>query len=122
MLAVVLLSQHQVSSSQTIRTRAPCGVRCMGHAVSTRTWSAVCSEALHLQLGEGSRPHLCMDEWNRPTPLFGNWSKNLVIMSAVGRFEPFDKGGLSQFKLFKKLYSGNNFRKMENIELKLRLC
>ena len=120
MLAVVLLIQHQVSSSQTIRTSAPCGVRCMGHAVST--WSAVCSEAPHLQLGEGSRSHLCMDEWNCPTPLFGNWSKNLIIMSAVGRFEPFDKGGLSQFKLFKKLYSGNNFKKMENIELKLRLC
>ena len=42
-LAVVLLSQHRVSSSKTVRPRAPCGARCMGHAVST--WSAVCSEA-----------------------------------------------------------------------------
>ena len=67
MLAVMLLSQHRVSSSKTVRPRAPCGARCMGHIVST--WSAVCSEAPHSQFGEGARPHLCMDEWNRPTPV-----------------------------------------------------
>ena len=67
MLAVVLLSQHQVSSSNTIRPRALCGVRCIGHTV--RTWSVVCSEAPHLQFGEGARSHLCMDEWNCPTPV-----------------------------------------------------
>ena len=67
MLAVVLLSQHRVSSSKTVRPRAPCGARCIGHVVST--WSAVCSEAPHSQFGEGARPHLCMDEWNRPTPV-----------------------------------------------------
>ena len=44
MLAVMLLSQHRVSSSKTVRTRAPCGARFIGHAV--RTWSAVCSAAL----------------------------------------------------------------------------
>ena len=66
-LAVLLLSQHRVSSSKTVRPRAPCGARCIGHAVST--WSAVCSEAPHSQFGEGARPHLCMDEWNRPTPV-----------------------------------------------------
>ena len=67
MLAVMSLSQHRVSSSKTVRPRAPCGARCIGHAV--RTWSAVCSEAPHSQFGEGARPHLCMDEWNRPTPV-----------------------------------------------------
>ena len=67
MLAVVSLSQHRVLSSKTVRPRAPCGARCIGHAVST--WSAVCSEAPHSQFGEGARPHLCMDEWNRPTPV-----------------------------------------------------
>ena len=67
MLAVVLLSQHRVSSSKTVTPRAPCGARCIGHAV--RTWSAVCSEAPHSQFGEGARPHLCMDEWNPPTPV-----------------------------------------------------
>ena len=67
MLAVVLLSQHQVLSSKTVRPRAPCGARCIGHAV--RTWSAVCSEAPHSQFGEGARTHLCMDEWNCPTPV-----------------------------------------------------
>ena len=67
MLAVMSLSQHRVSSSKTVRPRAPCGARCIGHAVST--WSAVCSEAPHSQFDEGARPHLCMDEWNRPTPV-----------------------------------------------------
>ena len=67
MLAVMSLSQHRVSSSKTVRPRAPCGTRCIGHAVST--WSAVCSEAPQSQFGEGTRPHLCMDEWNRPTPV-----------------------------------------------------
>ena len=60
MLAVMLLSQHRVSSSKTFRPRAPCGARCIGHAVST--WSAVFSEAPHSQFGEGARPHLCMDK------------------------------------------------------------
>ena len=60
MLAVVLLSQHRVSSSKTVRPRVPCGARCIGHVVST--WSAVCSKAPHSQFGERARPHLCMDE------------------------------------------------------------
>ena len=67
MLAVMLLSQHRVSSSKTVRPCAPCGARCIAHTVST--WSMVCSEAPHLQFGEGVRPHLCMDKWNRPTPV-----------------------------------------------------
>ena len=67
MPAVMLLSQHRVSSSKTVRPCASCGARCIGHAVST--WSAVCSEAPHSQFGEGARPHLCMDKWNRPTPV-----------------------------------------------------
>ena len=66
-LAVVLLSQHQVLSSKTVRPRAPFGAQCIGHAV--RTWSAVCSEVPHLQFGEKARPHLCMDKWNHPTPV-----------------------------------------------------
>ena len=65
MLAVVLLSQHRVSSSKTVRPRTSCGAQCIGHPV--RTWSAVCPEASHSQFGERARPHLCMDEWNRPT-------------------------------------------------------
>ena len=65
MLAVMLLSQYRISSSKTVRPRAPCDARCIGHAV--RTWSAVCAEAPHSQFGKGARSHLCMDEWNRPT-------------------------------------------------------
>ena len=67
MLAVMLLSQHRLLSSKTVRPCAPHGARCMGHAI--RTWSAVCSEAPQSQFGEEARPHLCMDEWNRPTPV-----------------------------------------------------
>ena len=67
MLAVMLLIQHGVSSSKTVRPRASSGARCIGHAVST--WSAVCSEAPHSQFGEGARPYLCMDKWNRPTQI-----------------------------------------------------
>ena len=67
MLAVMLLSQHRVSSSKTVRPRTPCGARCIGHAVST--WYEVLSEAAHSQFGEGARPHLYMDESNRPTPV-----------------------------------------------------
>ena len=67
MLAVVLLNQHRVLSSKTIRPHAPCCPQCIGHAV--RTWSAICSEAPHLQFGEGAIPHLCMNVWNRPTPV-----------------------------------------------------
>ena len=66
-LVMVLLSQHRVSSSKTVRPRAPCGARCIGHAV--RTWSAVCSEAPHSPFGEEARPDLCMDEWNPVTPV-----------------------------------------------------
>ena len=76
-MAVVLLSQHQVSSSNIVRPRALCGARCIGHAVST--WSAVCSEAPHSQFGEGARPHLCMDKWNCPTPV----RKRLSLTKAV---------------------------------------
>ena len=52
---------------QNRQTSCSMWCRCTGHAVST--WSAVCSDAPHSQLDEGAKPHLCMDEWNRPTPV-----------------------------------------------------
>ena len=67
MLAVMLLSQYQISSSKTVKPRALCGAQCIEHTVST--WSAVCSEVLHSQFGKEARPHLCMDESNRRTPV-----------------------------------------------------
>ena len=85
MLAVMSLSQHRVSSSKTVRPRAPCGARCIGHAVST--WSAVCSEAPHSKLGEGARPHLCMDEWNRPTPV-----RRRLSLTQAARGKPIPTG------------------------------
>ena len=84
MLAVVLLSQHRVSSSKTVRPRPPHGDRCIGHAVST--WSAVCSKAPHSQFGEGAIPHLCMDEWNRPTP------RRQLSLTQAARGKPISTG------------------------------
>ena len=85
MLTVMSLSQHRVSSSKTVRPRAPCGARCIGHAVST--WSAVCSEVPHSQFGEGARPHLCMDEWNRPTPV-----RRRLSLTQAARGKPIPTG------------------------------
>ena len=77
----MLLSQHRVSSSKTVRPRDLCGARCIGHAVST--WSAVCSEAPHSQFDEGAKPHLCMDEWNRLTPF-----RRLLSLTQAARGKP----------------------------------
>ena len=84
MLAVVLLSQHQVSSSKTVRPRASYGARCIGHAI--RTWSAVYSEAPHSQFGERARPHLCMEEWNCPTPV-----RRQLSLTQAARGNPIPK-------------------------------
>ena len=80
MLAVMLLCQHRVSSSKTIRPRVSCGPGYIGHAV--RIWSAVCTEAPHSQLGEGARPYLYMEKWNRPTPVLKRLS---LIQAARGK-------------------------------------
>ena len=85
MLAVVLLSQHRVLSSKTVRPCAACDARYIGYAV--RTWSAVCSEAPHSQFDEGERPHLCMDEWNRPTPV-----RRRLSLTQAARSKPIPTG------------------------------
>ena len=85
MLAVMLLSQHRASSSKTVRPRAPCSARCIRHAV--RTWSAVSSEASHSQFGKGARPHLCMDEWNRSTPV-----RRRLSLTQAARSKPISTG------------------------------
>ena len=84
-LAVMSLSQHRVSSSKTVRPHAPCGAQCIGHTVST--WSAVCSEAPHSQFGEEARPHLCMDEWNRLTPV-----RRRLSLTQAARGKPIPTG------------------------------
>ena len=83
MLEVMLLIQHRVLSFKTVRPRAPCGARCMGHAIRT----AVCSEVPHSQFGEGARPHLCIDKWNRPKPVL----KRLSLTQAA-RDKPIPTG------------------------------
>ena len=85
MLAVMSLSHHRVLSSKTVIPRAPCGARCVRRAVST--WTEVCSEAPHSQFGEGARPHLCMDEWNRPTPV-----RRRLSLTQAARNKPIPTG------------------------------
>ena len=63
-LAVMLLSQHRVSSSKTVGPRAQCGVRCTEHTI--KTWSSVCSAAPHTQFSKGTSPHL--NKFSRLTP------------------------------------------------------
>ena len=84
MLAVMLFSQYRVSSSKAV-SGAPCGARCIGHAV--RTWSAVCSKAPHSQFSEGARPHLCIDEWNCPTPV-----RRRLSLTQAARDKPIPTG------------------------------
>ena len=64
MLAVMLLNQHRVLSTKTIRPRALCGPRCMKHAI--RTWSAVGSEAPPLQLGKKSKTSFVHGQMESP--------------------------------------------------------
>ena len=51
------------------------------------TWSSVCSEAPHSQFGEGTRPHLYMDEWNRPTPV-----RRRLSLTQAARGKPIPTG------------------------------
>ena len=77
MLAVMSLSQHRVSSSKTVRFRAPCGARCIGHAVNT--WSAVCSEAPHSQFSEGARPQ--SNEFQQQSQIVKPYSSSQIYSS-----------------------------------------
>ena len=54
MLAVMVLSQHRVSTSKTVSPRIPVGARCTGHV--RMMCSAVCSAAPHSQFDVGARP------------------------------------------------------------------
>ena len=78
MLALMVLSQHRVSSSKTDRPTIPRGARCVGH--NEMMWSAVCSEAPHSQLDVGARPHLCIDEWKQPTPVRSRLSLTQAVL------------------------------------------
>ena len=43
--------------------------------------------APHSQFGEGARPHLCMDEWNRPTPV-----RRRLSLTQAARDKPIPTG------------------------------
>ena len=60
---LVLLSQHRVLSSKTVRARAPCGGRYMGTLLGRGLPFVQLRSILNLMI-EGARPHLCMNEWN----------------------------------------------------------
>jgi len=45
-------------------------------------WSVVCSSAPHLQFAEGTKPHLCIVEWNSPTPVRRRFS---LTQEGLGR-------------------------------------
>ena len=54
------------ASSFVIKNRqTSCSMWCPMYWHVIKTMSSVFSEAPHSQFGEGARPHLCMDEWNR---------------------------------------------------------
>ena len=77
-LAVMELSQHLVSSFKTVRPIISQDARCMGHVKIM--WSAVCSLAPHLHFADEARPHLCMDEPKRPTPVHRRLGLNQVVL------------------------------------------
>ena len=80
MLAAMMLSQHWVSSSRIIRPRTPCHAQCrLWGTLLKLYWSAVCSMEPHSQFGEGARPHLCINKWNRPTPV----CRRLTLLQVV---------------------------------------
>ena len=78
MLAVIELSQHLVSSSKTVRPVIPRGARCEGRVKTM--WSAVLSLAPHSHFAEEARPHLCMDEPKRPTPVCRRLSLSQAVL------------------------------------------
>ena len=64
-----------------------CSMWCSMYRHTIGTWSTVCSEAPHSQFGEGARPHLCMDEWNRPTPV-----RRQLSLTQAARGKPIPTG------------------------------
>ena len=95
---------HRVLSSKTVRPRAACGARyifgtLLGHGL----------RFVHglfrgnLQFGEEARPYLCMDEWNRPTPirrrrrlLSRSWGhKSLLLLHMTDRNRNCQNGSVS---------------------------
>ena len=78
MLAMTELSQHLVSSSQTVRPIIPCSAQCMRHVKILL--SAVCSLVPHSHFAEEARPHLCMDEPERPTPVHRRLSLTQAVL------------------------------------------
>ena len=85
MKMLMVLKQHRVSSSKTVRHRAPWGARYMKYTV--KMWYAVYSMAPYSQFGEGARSHFSMDKWNCPIPI----RRRLSLTQAV-RGQPISTG------------------------------
>jgi len=82
-MASMLLSHPLVSSSRIVRPWTPLGARWIGH--TDITWSAVCSSAPHSHSGVGARPHLCIHERKRPTPVLKRFS---LTQASLGKSSP----------------------------------
>jgi len=67
MLSAVVWSLSTVPLSRTAKSSFPFGGWYRGQEVSM--WSAVCFSATQLQFAKGTKLHLCMVEWNSPTPV-----------------------------------------------------
>ena len=64
-------------ASKTVRPIVPRGAQCMGHVETM--WSAIRPLTPHSHFAEEARPHLCMDEPKRLTPV----RKQLSLTQAV---------------------------------------
>ena len=75
------IEPHLVSLPKAVRPIIPRGARRVGHVKIM--WSAVCLLAPHSQFGEEARPHLCMDEPKRPTPLRRRLSLTQAVLAKL---------------------------------------
>ena len=82
MLVVMMLSRHRVLSSRTFRPRAPYVVPDVWGTLLGNSRGLFKSVALAIRW-KSYRPHLCIDEWNRPTPVCKRLSQ---IQAVRGKF------------------------------------
>ena len=81
MLAVMKLRQYLVSSSKTVRPIIPENARCMRYVKTM--WSAVYLLVPHSHFAKKVRPHLCMEEPKRPTPVCRQLSLTKVVLAKL---------------------------------------
>ena len=83
-LTVVLLSQHRVSSSKTVRFRAPCGAQLIGHAVEHGLRFVQGHHTLNFMK---KRDPICA--WTKELP---NTVRNRLSLTQAARGKPIPTG------------------------------